>query len=328
MTIRLSVDDVRGIWAIMPTPTVPGAQDPACAFAVDLDETRRVVELLIQNGVDAIMINGTFGEAPTLREEEWKSFTRTVVETAAGRVPICAGTTTLNTRTTIERAKYARDIGAQGMLLGRPMWCELSAESMVVFYRHVAEAVPELGIIVYDNPEAFKGRIPPSVYQQLADIPQIVGAKYLSIDSMYRACMKAVDGRIRLMPLDNEWYYASVWYPKEALACWSGSPNCDPLPLVLLRNALFSGDYSRAAALTEKIAWTYEKLFPNGNFHDFSLYNIPLEKERMNAAGFIKAGPTLPPYHVIPNEYVEQAHETGRRWRQLVDELKNQKDCC
>ena len=117
---RLVYEDVEGIFAIMPTPATEDASDPAAEYTLDEAEAERGARKLADDGVDAIMINGTFGEAATLTEEEWKDFTRIVVEAVDGDVPVIAGPTTLNTRDTIRRMKYARDVGADGALLGRP----------------------------------------------------------------------------------------------------------------------------------------------------------------------------------------------------------------
>lgn len=44
-----------------------------------------------------------------------------------------------------------------------------------------------------------------------------------------------------------------------------------------------------------------------------------LEKLRINAAGYCKAGPIRPRYEVIPAEYAEASRECGRRWAQLAE---------
>ena len=49
----------------------------------------------------------------------------------------------------------------------------------------------------------------------------------------------------------------------------------------------------------------------------FASYNIQLERIRIDAAGYCKAGPVRPPYDVMPAEFAEQARECGRRWAQL-----------
>lgn len=321
-TLRLDYDDVKGVFAIMPTPALENADDPSARSTVDVDEAERTADALVEDGVDAIMINGTFGEAPTLTREEWETFTETVIDAVDGRVPVVAGPTTLNTRETIDRARFARDRGADGLLLGRPMWCQLSPDATVQFYRDVAEAVPELGIVVYHNPSAFKNRLTPDLWSELADIPQVVAAKYGSIDDHYRDCFAAVEGQMRLMCIEKDWDVASQWFPDEALACWSSGAPCDPLPTVRLREAIFEDDRETAEALCRRMTESLSYLFPEGDKGLFRLHTIPLERTRMDAAGYIDVGPTRPPYHVIPEEYLESARESGRQWKALADDLR------
>ena len=61
----LTVDDVTGCWAIMPTPSKPNASDPSASDTVDLDESARVAEALVAAGVDGILSLGTLGECAT-----------------------------------------------------------------------------------------------------------------------------------------------------------------------------------------------------------------------------------------------------------------------
>lgn len=320
---RLTVDDIKGVWGIMPTCSTPDAANPRTeGVAVDIAESKRAVSALIADGVDGILSNGTFGEEATLTFDEWRAFVTAILEEGGGRVPMCPGTTMLSTRETIERMRFVRDRGAHGTMLGRPMWCQLSPAAIVKYYRDVAEAVPELGIVIYDNPEAFKGRITPETWAQLAEIPQVVAAKTIGIDKQYEENLKAVKGRIRLMPLERDWTKAVRIDPAVSLAAWAGSASCGVDPCAKLRDLIRSEHMQQAEALTERITWSYETFFPNGDFHEFSKYNIPLEKERFNAAGYIKAGPTRPPYDLMPQSYLEGAVEAARRWRVLCAEVK------
>ncbi|MWV38445.1 MULTISPECIES: dihydrodipicolinate synthase family protein [Natrialba] len=333
---RLEYEDVEGIFSIMPTPATADASDPAAEYTLDREEAERGARQLADDGVDAIMINGTFGEAATLTEEEWKDFTRIVVEAVDGDVPVIAGPTTLNTRSTIRRMKYARDVGADGVLLGRPMWLELSPEATVEFHRHVAEAVPELGIIVYHNPPAFKNRLTPKLWEELAEIPQVVGAKYGAVDAGWRDAVSSVGDSVQLMPIERKWYIANELAPEHANAAWSGSASCDPLPALRLRDAITEGDDETARELNYRINKTNEKFYPQVGpeavypetmnvRHDdlYGLYTIPLQKARIEGAGYIDPGPVRPPYHVAPEELVEMARESGREWRQLASDLRD-----
>lgn len=266
---RLTYEDVRGVYSILPTPAVGDATDPNMEFTVDLEESRRDARALVEDGVDAIMINGTFGEAATLTDTEWRTFTQIIVETVGEDVPVLAGPTTLNTRDTIERAKFGRDIGADGLLLGRPMWCQLSSEATLEFYRDVADAVPELGIVLYYNPTAFKNEFDLSLWERIADVPQVIGGKYITLDDSYQTIFERVKGKLRLMTLEHEWFTAHQMFPEDAKACWSGSASCDPTPVVALRNALEAGELEVTEQLTNQLAKANRPMIPNGDMRTF-----------------------------------------------------------
>jgi trans-o-hydroxybenzylidenepyruvate hydratase-aldolase len=58
-------------------------------------------------------------------------------------------------------------------------------------------------------------------------------------------------------------------------------------------------------------------LFPKGDLAEFAKYNIGLEKARIDAAGWMKAGPCRPPYQLVPEEYVAGARRSGQLWAEL-----------
>ena len=319
--MRIELDQISGVFAIMPTPATDDAADPTAADTVDHDEARRAASALISDGVDAIMLNGTFGEGATLTWNELRDFTRTVVDEVGGRVPVLGGATTLNTRDTVARAREMSKIGVSGLLLGRPMWSPCDDETIVDFFRHVANGVPELGIVVYDNPVSFRGKISSQVYSQLARIPQVVAAKYPALGATFTQDLEAMADGMRLLPLEREWYQASQEAPGRITACWSGSASCGPAPAVALRDALRFGDDAEAGRIADALGVAAETFFPRGSFELFSRYNVPLEKIRIDAAGYIKAGPCRPPYIHCPEEYAEGARESGRRLAKLHNEL-------
>jgi 4-(2-carboxyphenyl)-2-oxobut-3-enoate aldolase len=318
---RLTADDVHGVFAIMPTPALPGADDPEAsgpaADTVDHAETARAVGALIDDGVDAILTTGTFGECATLTWPELRGFAETAVTAAAGRVPVFAGATTLNTRDTIDRARALRDLGVTGLLLGRPMWCYLDDADIVAFYAAVARAVPQLAIIVYDNPEAFKGKISSAAYRQLAALPQVIAAKYPTLGPSLADDLAAMDGRMRILPVDRDWFPAWEQAPAEITACWSGSASCGPRPHTELARRIAAGDAAGAGALSAEFTAAGAGFLPQGQFALFARYNIQLEKIRINEAGYISAGPPRPPYLSCPPEYADGARASGRRFAAL-----------
>lgn len=316
----LTVDDVHGAWAIMPTPALPGASDWRMEDTVDLDETARVVEQLIASGVNAIVSLGTFGEGATLTWDEKRRFMATVVETVRGRVPYFCGTTSLNTRETIHQTRAAYDIGCDGTMLGLPMWQIADVPTAVQFFRSVAEACPEMAICVYANSETFKFDFSRQFWAQVCDIPQVITAKYLGIGSLVPD-LNLSKRKIRLLPIDADYYAAARIDPDFCTAFWTSGAVCGPAPVIRLRDEIAkakrSGDWTQAKMVSDAMSRTYATLFPNGSFKDFSTYNIGLEKARMNAAGWMNAGPCRPPYHLVPEAYLEGARLSGARWSEL-----------
>jgi trans-o-hydroxybenzylidenepyruvate hydratase-aldolase len=317
---RLSVADIQGAWAILPTPAKPNASDWRAGDTVDLDETARVVEALIEAGVDGLLSLGTFGECSTLTWDEKRAFMNTVVQTARGRIPYFGGTTSLNTRETVRQTRAAFDLGVDGTMLGPPMWCYPDLPTTLQFYRDVAESCPDMAICVYANPEAFKFDFPRPFWAQIAQVPQVVCAKIVGIATI-EADLRLTKGQIRLMPVDSNYYAAARIAPEDCTAFWSGGALCGPSVQLRLRDdvtaAKKSGDWAAAKEISAAIAAASARLIPNGNFAEFSKYNIGLEKARMDAAGWVKAGPCRPPYHLVPENYLEGARESGRMLAQL-----------
>lgn len=319
----LDVNDIKGAWAIVPSPSKPEASDWRATDTVDVDETARMVNMLIDAGVNGILSMGTLGECATMTWEEKKLFMSTLVETAAGRIPVFVGTLGMNTRDTVEMTKYAHDLGADGTMLGIPMWCAPSVPVAVQFYKDVAEAVPDMNIAVYANPEAFKFEFPRPFWAQVAQIRQVVTAKYLGIGQL-AADLHLTQGNIKLLPIDFD-YYSAARQDDFIDAFWSSGAVIGPSVSTTLRDlveeARKTGDWTKAKALNGRLGATAAPLFPNGSFKEFSTYNIGLEKVRMEAGGLIAPGPIRPPYHIVPEPYLEGARKSGSMWADIHREL-------
>ena len=321
----LTVEDVNGAWAIIPTPATASGGDWRTENSVDYDEVAGAVNGLIEAGVDGIMCQGTFGEGATLTWDEKKKMAEVMVEAAAGRVPIFAGVTTLNTRETIMQLRHARDIGADGTMLGVPMWQELDVPGAARFYKDVAEAVPEMAICIYANPEAFKFAFPTPFWAQVADIPQVVSCKYINIAQLQLHTMVSRK-QIRFLPLEFDHKDAARMDPEFHTAFWSPCACTGPELTIhwrdIIKEAVSTGDWTTPDALYPRLMSVLSNLFPPGGFPEFSRYNIQLEKERINAAGWMNAGPCRPPYNTAPEAYLAGARLAGTGWAELTELLK------
>lgn len=323
-TPQLSAADIKGVVAYMPTTVRTDIViDRNTRNAIDLDEAARAADVLVRDGATGICLNGTFGELPSLTLEEIVAFTRAVVESVADRVPVFAGATTLNTRDTIERARLFRDLGAHGLNIGRGMMSAMGDMNIVKWYQDVAEEFPDMAIFLYDDVQAFKRPITTSVYRELAKLPQVVACKYrtqLVVSNMigantYNADLEAVDGKIKLLTQETDWPLVNKFFGVDA--CWSSYINCAPGYVMALRDAILSGDEERIRRVQADSVWPGSE-FSTAGLDSWHIDKITALKTRIHHAGYIKAGPVLPPYHVAPAE----RYETAKKFAALDRELQ------
>jgi dihydrodipicolinate synthase/N-acetylneuraminate lyase len=320
--MKLTVEDFVGVVGIVPSPATVNASLWNSENTVNLAETEKMVRIIVDAGVDILMTTGTFGECATLTFDELRALVACVVATSGGKRPVFAGVTTLNTRDTVRRGRALLDVGADGLFVGRPMWLALDEPGIVRYYRDLAEAFPDVPLVVYDNPLAFKGKISPAAYQALSDIPEIVAAKHVG-GSALETDLLAVGRKMRILPLATEWYPVAHAHPDLAKACWSGGVACAPGPIVALAHAIEARDWPRAKSISEKLQWAEAPMFPGGDLARFMDYSIQIGHLRFKAAGLIDPGPPRPPYLDVPSEYVAGALECGKRWASLQQEFQS-----
>ena len=86
----------------------------------DLGALGNLLDFQLENGVDAIVVCGTTGEASTMSSDELSAVIGHCVRHVAGRVPVIAGAGSNNTAAAAERCRIAQDLGADGLLeIGR-----------------------------------------------------------------------------------------------------------------------------------------------------------------------------------------------------------------
>jgi 4-(2-carboxyphenyl)-2-oxobut-3-enoate aldolase len=321
---QVSAADIKGVVAYQPTTIRTDIViDRNTKNAVDLDEAARAADVLIRDGASAIVLNGTFGELASLTLNEIVDFTRAVVESVADRVPVFAGATTLNTRDTIERARLFRDIGAHGLNLGRGMLCAMGDPNIVKWYQDIAAELPDMAIFLYDDVQAFKRPLTTAVYRELAKIPQIVGCKYrtqiivsrMITANTYNADLEAVGKNIKLLTQETDWPLVHKFFGVDG--CWSSYINCVPGYVMALRDAILSGDEARLQAVMADSIWPGADFSPAGGLESWHIDKITALKTRIHYAGYIKAGPVLPPYDVAPEERFETAKKMAALDREL-----------
>src|SRR5690625_2799951 len=143
---------------------------------VDYDAFRRHIEFLIENDTQALIVNGTTGESPTLTGEEIRTLIKVGIDTAAGRVPVIAGTGTNSTRNSIELSKYAMEAGADGVMLITPYYNKANQKGLVAHFTAIADAI-DIPVILYNVPARTGMTIEPETVVELSSHPNIVALK-------------------------------------------------------------------------------------------------------------------------------------------------------
>ncbi len=311
-------DKLNGLFAIIPTPAKESAARWDAVDTVDLVETERLINQLVKDGVSGFIILGTTGECATLTKSDYQKFADCVLSTVAKRLPTYVGTTALGMHEIVERMRFVRDLGADGTLLGLPMWQPVTRDMAVSFYTRLSEAFPDFPIMAYANQRAFRFKFDAEFWRMVAQkAPTVTSAKHSKSVSLLEF-IAATQGKIQFVPHEAAAYAFAGLSPDTTTACWSTAASCGPEPALAMINAIRDGDMIRAAAVLEDLKYASDPIKEIVAAPEiFASYTIQIEKTRMNAAGYCKAGPIRPPYDVLPENYAEAARECGRRWASL-----------
>lgn len=322
----MQAQDFKGLYGIIATPALPGADSVTATDTVDLVETERLLNKLIDDGTSGVIVLGTTGECATLSDADYYTFTGCVAETVNGRVPTFIGATAMGGHEVARRLKHVQDLGVEGSLLGLPTWQPLTLPMAIDYYSAMSEAFPQIAIMAYANARAFRFDFPLEFWDAIAlSAPTVTSAKVSRAPHLAEQIART-EGRIHFMPSDmvvHEFYSAS---PETTTACWATAAGMNPAPSIAIIDAVNCGDAARIAELAAAIAWANEPITPLvSNPEEFASYNIQMEKTRLNTAGYSTSGPVRPPYQSFPPNHAADARECAARWTRLCEALASGK---
>jgi len=146
-----------------------------------LDEKgfKDLIEFQIKGGTSAIVPCGTTGESATLSLEEHERIVELSVQTAAGRVPVIAGTGSNNTAEAITLTRHAKGAGVDGVLLISPYYNKPTQKGIYLHFKAIAQEV-DIPIVLYNIASRTGINIEPETVAELAQIKNIVAIKEAS----------------------------------------------------------------------------------------------------------------------------------------------------
>ena len=149
---------------------------PTTAEGVDYPAFERLINWQIEQGIDALVICGTTGEASTLDDAEHRAVLKFALEVANGRVPMIAGTGSNDTAYACEMTRYACELGYDAMLVVTPYYNKTTQNGLVAMFTAIADASTK-PLILYNVPSRTGVNILPSTYAKLAEHPMIAAIK-------------------------------------------------------------------------------------------------------------------------------------------------------
>lgn len=219
--------------------------------AVDYDALRTQIDFQVAAGTTCLCPVGTTGECPTLSHDEHERVIASVVEIAAGRIKVMAGTGSNSTSEALRLSKFAEKHGTDAALVVAPYYNKPTQEGFFQHYKALAEAVG-IPICVYNIPGRTGKNIEPETIARMGELPNI---------TMVKEATGSMDQTSQIVALSNLTVLSgddSLTLPLMALGARgviSVAGNIVPRDVIALVKAFDAGDIQSAQT------W-HRKLFP------------------------------------------------------------------
>lgn len=144
--------------------------------ALDLEGARRLATHLVDHGTDMVVVHGTTGESPTMRDHEMWELLAAVREAVGDRAHVMMGTGSNDTRKAIWSTEKATEAGADSVLVVVPYYNKPTQRALLAHFRAVAAAT-DLPVMLYDVPPRTARELDLDTIVELAQVPNIKGIK-------------------------------------------------------------------------------------------------------------------------------------------------------
>lgn len=226
--------------------------------SLDEDGLERIVEYVIEGGVNGIFVLGSSGELPSLRRETSERLV-SAVRAQIGRrdVSLLVGIGDAGTRRTIERGKRLARLGADAAVVTAPYYYWHSQAELYTHYVAVARAL-DVGTILYNIPHFVKVSLHPETVASLAQEPGIIGIKDSAGDMVaFREYVKVGKATPHFSVCQGAEKFVAESILMGADGLVLGLANIAPQLCRAIYDAAQEGDQARVSALNEKLLKLY-----------------------------------------------------------------------
>ncbi len=235
--------DFAGVSVAMITPLRDGQ--------LDMERLRAHVDFQVEAGTTCICPVGTTGESPTLSHAEHERVISEMVQAAAGRVKVMAGTGSNSTAEALRLTRWAAKEGADAALLVAPYYNKPTQNGIYQHYRAIAEDV-DLPLCIYNIPGRTGKNIEPETIARLAEFDRITMVKEAT-GSLDQASQILATTNLTVLSGDDSLTLPLLAVGAEGVISVVG--NIVPQDMMQMVNALAHGNISEARK------W-HHRLFP------------------------------------------------------------------
>lgn len=231
---------------------------------IDHKALQKLINFVIEGGVQYVVTLGTTGETPVLDKEEKLEIIQATFSTVAARVPVVIGIGGNNTKEVIREIEAFPVDKAAAILSASPYYNKPSQEGIYQHYKAIASATTR-PVILYNVPGRTGSNIAPATTIRLAnDFENIVGIKEAS--GNMAQCMQILrDKPQEFLVVSGDDNLALAQIACGMRGVISVAANCFPKNFSAMVNAALNNDFSTARSLNNLLLEGYDLLFAENN---------------------------------------------------------------
>lgn len=271
---------------------------------LDLKQARALARRLVENGADALIINGTTGESPTVFYPQKMKLFEAVVSEIDGEVPVIANVGDNCTADTVDFARDVQKLGVDGFMLVVPYYNKPPQEGLYQHFKTIAGSI-DLPCILYNIPGRCVINMTAETTLRLAnEVDNIVAIKEASgnLEQVAAILAGAPEG-FEVYSGDDALTYDIMKLGGAGVISTIGNVAPDRMKEIV--DLCAGGDFEAAAKANEALLPLMNELFITSN--------PIMVKEALNLLGFPVGGVRLP----LVNATAEQSAELAEVMRQV-----------
>jgi 4-hydroxy-tetrahydrodipicolinate synthase len=238
--------------------SLPALVTPFKSGKVDIDALKKLVDWHVDQGSHGLVPVGTTGESPTLTHAEHDLVVETVVQAAAGRIPVIAGAGSNNTVETVRLVDAAKKAGANAALVVTPYYNKPTQTGLIAHF--TAAASCGLPVVIYNIPGRSVVDMTPETMGKLAELPMIVGVKDATGD-LSRVPKQRMHCGQSFVQLSGEDATALGFNAHGGVGCISVTANIAAKLCAEFQETTLAGDYDKALLLLDRLMPLHEAVF-------------------------------------------------------------------